>query len=194
MLYTSYTFWPVRLQVAGWHWLFSFQVYSAAESAAIVTWHGSNASSTWRPRFPPCPPHNSLSVHKLEPAAITSRGALLVRIGRSPRDGDFRFLIPRGRIVVTPGGNQNRVLCARAIFYLPMTRPRKKTRRLHEGKGGRFRGGQWGGGAHVIQMGCHSFSLASPDSDSCLPPFRITHAREEATVAHEQRPNATLSF
>lgn len=77
------------------------------------------------------------------------------------------------------------MFCARAIFYLPMTWPRKKTRRLHEredekgfaGVKGRGRGR----GEHVIQMGCHSFSLASPDSDSCLPPFPITHV-EEATV------------
>lgn len=31
-------------------------------------------------------------------------------------------------------------------------------------------------GEYVIQMGCHSYSLASPDSDSYHPPFRITHA------------------
>lgn len=66
-----------------------------------------------------------------------------------------------------------------------MTWPRKKTRRLHERKGEKGFAGvkRMGGdrGEHVIQMGCHSFSLASPDSDSCLPPFRITHV-EEATV------------
>lgn len=77
------------------------------------------------------------------------------------------------------------MFCARAIFYLPMTWPRKKTQRLHEQEGERVsRGSREGGkgrGEHVIQMGCHSFSLASPDSDSCLPPFRITHV-EEATV------------
>ena len=79
------------------------------------------------------------------------------------------------------------MFCVRAIFYLPMTWPWKKTRRLHEREGEKGfagvkgRAGGRGRGEHVIQMGCHSFSLASPDSDSCLPPFRITHV-EEATV------------
>lgn len=49
------------------------------------------------------------------------------------------------------------------------------------------REGRRGKGEHVIQIGCHSFSLASPDSDSCLPPFRITHVEK---ASYEQKPDS----
>lgn len=95
------------------------------ESSTIVTWHESNASATWRPRFPSCGsclPHNSLSVYKLEPAAITSR-ALLSVVWVAPQQR-FPVSYPtrgsharaRTHVAVTPGGNQNRVLCARDIL------------------------------------------------------------------------------
>jgi len=66
----------------------------------------------------------------------------------------------------------------------------KKTRRLHErGRGTIFAGGQrytavlrgTSRGRAYKWLVIH-FAPASPDSDSCLPPFRITHAQEATVV------------
>lgn len=78
------------------------------ESPTIVTWHESNAfvdvAPALSPPCAPCPPHNSLSVHKLEPNG-NRIASLTVRIGRTATEisGFLSHAAARARICCNTG-------------------------------------------------------------------------------------------